>query len=62
MLTSLTGLVVTERGGAVTLLGLMLASALLALMAALAVRWIDGREGEAPYGSRAAASAQGEPR
>ena len=47
VLTSLTGLVVTQRGGAVTLLGMMLASTLLALAAALAVRWIDGREGEA---------------
>ena len=46
-LTSLTGVVVAEAAGAVTLLGAMLGSTLLALAAAVAVRRIEAREEEA---------------
>ncbi len=45
VLTSITGAMVTEENGAYVLLGMMLFSSLLALAAALYVRWIDRREG-----------------
>jgi predicted MFS family arabinose efflux permease len=45
VLTSLTGALVAEAGGAATLLGLMLGSTVLALLAALAVGRIESREG-----------------
>lgn len=46
-LTSLTGALVAEAGGAAALLRLMLGSTVLALLAALAVRRIESREGVA---------------
>ncbi|MHA1152528.1 MAG: multidrug effflux MFS transporter [Alphaproteobacteria bacterium] len=44
VLTSVTGAIVTEENGAHALLGMMLFSSLMALVAALYVLWIDRRE------------------
>jgi len=46
LLTTVTGLIVTEQTGAFGLLGMMLACTLISLTASLAVYGIDRREGE----------------
>ncbi len=45
VLTSITGAILTQENGAYTLLGMMLISSLMALVAAFNVLWIDRREG-----------------